>query len=80
MLEISKFYGIVIYLNMRDHNPPHIHAKYAEYEAIFEIRTAKILAGTLPRTARQLVVKWLKLHTVELLDWATGGPKPPALS
>ena len=22
---------------------------------------------------------WPVLHTVELLDWATGGPKPPAL-
>lgn len=70
MPEISSFYGIVITLNIRDHNPPHIHARYAEYEAIFDIRMARIIAGKLPGTARQLVIKWIKLHTVELLeDW-----------
>ena len=70
MPEISKFYGIVIYLNLSDHNPPHIHAEYAEFEALFDIRTAKIMTGMLPRTAKNLVSKWIKLHQIELLeDW-----------
>jgi hypothetical protein len=31
---ISSFYGILVYIYYRDHNPPHIHAKYNEFEAI----------------------------------------------
>ncbi|HHE55453.1 MAG TPA: DUF4160 domain-containing protein, partial [Caldithrix abyssi] len=33
MPEISRFFGIVIYIFYLDHNPPHFHAKYNEYEA-----------------------------------------------
>lgn len=29
---ISRFLGIVIMMYWNDHNPPHFHAKYGEYE------------------------------------------------
>lgn len=32
MPQLSRFYGIIIYLYFEDHNPPHIHAKYGEYK------------------------------------------------
>jgi hypothetical protein len=32
MPEISKFYGIIVSLYWRDHNPPHIHFTYGDYE------------------------------------------------
>ncbi len=32
---ISRFYGIVIAMYFNDHNPPHLHAKYADEEALF---------------------------------------------
>lgn len=32
MPEISRFYGIIIYMYLQDHNPPHFHARYEEYE------------------------------------------------
>lgn len=41
---ISMFYGIIIRLYLIDnkhHNLPHIHARYAEFEAPFVLRTAK---------------------------------------
>jgi len=30
MPEISRFYGIAITMNYREHNPPHFHATYQE--------------------------------------------------
>lgn len=49
MPTISRFYGIVITMNfvMKEHNPPHIHAKYGEYNASFIISNGEILDGTL---------------------------------
>jgi hypothetical protein len=38
---ISMFYGIIIRLYLMDnkhHNLPHIHAKYAEFEASIDIK------------------------------------------
>jgi len=41
-------------------NPPHIHAIYAEYEALIEIRTGNVYSGYLPgkklRDARAFVL------------------------
>ena len=31
MPEISRFYGIAITMNFREHNPPHFHATYQDY-------------------------------------------------
>ncbi|SHI69901.1 protein of unknown function [Cruoricaptor ignavus] len=39
MPEISRFYGIVIYMYLQDHNPPHFHARYEEYEIMIGIET-----------------------------------------
>ena len=37
MPEISRFFGIIITMNFNDHNQPHLHAEYGEFEAIFDI-------------------------------------------
>ena len=44
MPTISSFYGIIIlmHLTSKEHNPPHIHAIYGEYEAIFYIESGEI--------------------------------------
>jgi hypothetical protein len=49
---ISMFYGIIIKMYLLDnvqHNLPHIHARYAEYEASIDIAEGEILAGQLPK-------------------------------
>ncbi len=51
MPEISRFYGLVITLNINDHNPPHFHVRYGEYKAIIEIKTGALYAGNLPPKA-----------------------------
>jgi hypothetical protein len=75
MPEVTRFFGIVIRMYFRDHSPPHFHAEYGEYEALFEIETLSILRGDLPRRAMALVLEWA-LHRQELrADWerARGG-------
>jgi len=64
---ISRFFGIVIIMYWNDHNPPHIHVKYSEYNAIVSIN-GELLAGNFPRRALMLVLEWLGEHTVELLE------------
>jgi len=48
-----------------DHNPPHFHAKYAGFEAIFGF-DGTMLDGELPKRAEKLVRDWLELHEEEL--------------
>lgn len=70
---ISMFYGIIIRLYLIDdlhHNLPHLHAKYAEFEASIGIKDGEILAGNLPRKQLRLVQAWIELHQDELqADW-----------
>lgn len=79
---ISMFYGIIIRMYMLDnqhHKLPHIHARYAEFEASMNILNGEILAGELPRKQLRLVQAWIELHRDELIaDWeiAIGGELP----
>ncbi len=65
---ISTFFGIVIRIYFSDHNPPHLHAEYQEYEAQFDLRTIEILGGQLPRTQRNQVVRWIRANQAALAD------------
>lgn len=70
MPELSRFFGIVIYMFWADHNPPHFHAKYGGDEALITL-DGEVLQGTLPRRALSLVLEWLALHRRELNeDWS----------
>jgi len=67
---LSEFYGIVIYMYFSDHEPPHFHALYAEFEAQIRIADGTVLTGELPRTAARLVTQWLEAHRNELMaNW-----------
>lgn len=67
MPEISSFYGIVIYMYISEHNPPHFHVFYQGYKAIITIKDG-IVTGSLPRRALRLVYEWLDEHADELMD------------
>ena len=67
---ISMFYGIIIRMYLLDnkqHSLPHIHAKYAEFEASITIKDGEIIAGELPRKQLRLVQAWVELYKDELL-------------
>ena len=68
MPTISMFYGIKIYIPPKDHNPPHFHVEYAEFQAQVEIKTGNILAGQLPPRARALTEEWRMLNLDLLLE------------
>ena len=38
MPQICSFYGIYIWMNFSDHQPPHFHAWYGDYKAIVSIK------------------------------------------
>jgi len=67
MPQISHFYGILILMNFKDHNPPHFHVWYGEYKAIITI-DGGIVKGEMPQRALKLVFEWLEIHKLELLD------------
>jgi len=70
MPEISRFFGIIIAMFYRDHNPPHFHVRYNSYKAIISIKDLAVLDGKLPPKALGLVVEWASLHKEELMeDW-----------
>ena len=62
---LSMFYGVIISMFYKDHNPPHIHIQYAEYKAIVDFN-GDILEGELPVKQRKLIEAWIVLHQDEL--------------
>lgn len=78
MPRIAEFYGIAIYMYFRDHNPPHFHAIYGEYEAEVEISTGDVLKGSLPKRAERLVREWHSERRNELIhDWELARRQKP---
>ena len=58
---ISQFYGILIYIYKEvnsKHHVPHFHAKYAEYEGVYDFE-ANLLEGDLSTKQRKLVEAWI---------------------
>ena len=68
MPQISSFYGIIILMYWDDHNPPHFHAKYGEFEILICIGDLSIYSGYIPSRALGLVIEWASLHKEELME------------
>ncbi len=68
MPEISRFYGIIIYMFFNDHNPPHFKVVCAEFEANIVIESGNLLNGDLPISKLKLVQAWAEIHKLELLE------------
>ena len=72
MPEISRFYGIIIYMFYEDHAPPHFHVKYNENEAVISLEDFAVTQGKLPAKAIGLVMEWATMHHDELNEnWKT---------
>jgi hypothetical protein len=67
MPEISRFFGIVIYMYFDDHNPPHFHARYGSGEALIRIADGEVIRGNISKRTASLVQEWCGLHKSELL-------------
>jgi hypothetical protein len=62
MPEISRFFGICVYMFFNDHNPPHFKVKYGEFEANILIENGNILNGDIPLSKLKLVQAWAEIH------------------
>lgn len=59
---ISAFFGIVIRMFYKEHEPPHFHAEHQSQQATFDF-AGKIIAGRIQsRTAVRLIRRWAVLH------------------
>ncbi len=71
---LSRFYGIIIrmYPTQSEHNPPHVHAIYGDDVAAINIRTGKIMDGSLPAKALSMVNEWIQENKDDLIKmWET---------
>jgi hypothetical protein len=71
---ITRFYGMIIkiYFRESEHNPPHFHVIYGEYNGIFDIKELKMLEGDLPPKAISMVLEWAEIYKDELIKiWET---------
>ena len=68
MPELSRFLGIAIAMYFNDHNPPHFHVIYNEYDAEIEIKNLTVLNGKLPARVLGIAMEWAELHKDELMD------------
>jgi hypothetical protein len=64
---ISRFFGIVIFMNYNDPEPPHFHARYQDQEIIVEIQTGVVI-GRMSKRALRMVLEWSDQHQEELLE------------
>ena len=71
MPEISRFLGIVIFMNFNEHNQPHFHARYGDYQVVIGINDG-VVEGKFPKRAMTLVMEWYEQNKDELMEnWNT---------
>lgn len=74
---ISRFYGIAVFMNYREHDPPHFHAAYQDQEVSVEIKSG-IVEGKMTKRALRMVFEWMEQHQDELLeDWELARNRKP---
>ncbi len=70
---ISMFYGLIVsmyYLDTKQHNLPHVHVRYGEVEAIYQIPEGNLLQGSMPSNKEKLIQAWIEIHKEDLMtDW-----------
>jgi Domain of unknown function (DUF4160) len=60
--------GIVIWINTRDHEPPHFHARHAGDEIRVEIETLNVMTGQLTPTKQRKLLRWAAAHKPSLCE------------
>ena len=78
MPTISIFFGVIVQMYWSDHPPPHVHAFYAGFEALFAIDTGQVIGGSLSRKVERMVGEWTLAHRSDLMEnWERGRRKQP---
>lgn len=82
MVEIARFYGIVVRMYSEtggQHHRPHLHAYAEGQEVVVSLDSVHIMGGGLSRRNERLLLAWVELH-IEALQWnwraLHGGERP----
>ena len=51
----------------KNHNLPHVHAKYDKYEISIAIETGEVLAGNVPPSQQKIAIRWVRDNKEYLL-------------
>jgi hypothetical protein len=74
---ISRFFGIVVFMNYNDHLPPHFHARYQDREVTVDIKTG-LVQGKMSRRELRMILEWSEKHADELLqNWDRARERKP---
>jgi hypothetical protein len=68
MPEISRFFGIVIFMYTDEHPPAHFHARYGGQRISVNIETLAVERGRLSPRVTGMILEWAHLHQQELLE------------
>jgi hypothetical protein len=70
MPTVSIFYGLIIRMCYKDHNPPHIHVEYQGDKALVDIETGAVTEGKLSARHLRFVQAWIEIHRDDLIaNW-----------
>ncbi|MFY9261585.1 MAG: DUF4160 domain-containing protein [Gallionella sp.] len=75
---VSIFFGIIIKMFHKEHNPPHFHAEYQGQRGMFDFSGEMVKGNITSRTAKSLIKQWAVLHQVELNEnWDKAAQSKP---
>lgn len=57
-----------MHITRKEHNPPHVHAYYGDYDASFYISNGEIMNGKFPSSGAELVKKFILRYKNDLLE------------
>lgn len=63
---ISTFFGIIIRMFYREHEPAHFHAEHAGQQATFDLTGGQLAGRITSRRARRRIQVWAQQHEPEL--------------
>ena len=63
---ISVFFGIVVRMYYKEHEPGHFHAEHQGQQGKFDFSGEMLVGNVQSRTALRLIREWAPLHQTEL--------------
>jgi len=64
MPTIARLGSMKVNIYFGEHQPPHVHFLYNEYEVILELRSGKVMVGYLPLKQLKRAKNWLEENRI----------------
>lgn len=78
MAKLHQIGKVIITIYANDHLPPHFHVIAPDFEALIEIETLAVLAGSLGRSSRKAVMTWVAANLATIrAEWNRINPRFP---